>query len=169
MWFVELHPFEDGNGRVGRAITDMAIAQDEKSAVRLFSLSAQFMRQQNGYYEILEKNNSSLEITSWLIWFLQQVNLACVAAETQIELVLAKARFWLQHKNTTLNEKQRKILNRLLDAGEGFKGGMNTRKYMSITKTSRATAYRELADLVEKGCLESRGSGRSVSYVIKRN
>lgn len=168
LWFVIIHPFEDGNGRLGRAITDMAIAQDEKSSIRLFSLSAQIMRERNNYYKILEKSNHHLDVTPWLAWFLQQVTLSCIAAENQIETVLAKARFWLKHKNTFLNEKQRKVLNRLLNEGENFKGGMNTRKYMSLTYTSRATAYRELADLVAKGCLEARGSGRSVSYIIRK-
>jgi Fic family protein len=166
---VTLHPFEDGNGRLARALTDMAICQDEQRPVRLFSLSAQIMRERNAYYDVLERTQrDGLDVTLWLAWFLEQVNGACESAEATVGKVLDKARFWLRHQNIVLNERQCKVLNRLLDAGaDGFAGGMNTRKYVSLTKASRATAYRELADLVEKGCLLQTGAGRSVSYVIK--
>lgn len=169
LWFVTLHPFEDGNGRIARAITDMAIAQDEKCRTRLFSLSAQIMKNREEYYDILEKTQrGELEITDWLRWFLQQVTGACQLAELTIDRILEKAHFWLQHKNTALNERQRKVINRLLDAGQtGFTGGLNTRKYMSLTKTSRATAYRELHDLVEKKCIERIGDGRSAGYILR--
>jgi Fic family protein len=169
LWFVTLHPFEDGNGRLARAITDMALAQDEQQPMRLFSLSAQILREREGYYTILEQTQrGGLEVTEWLAWFLMQVEAAATAAEQTVANTLAKARFWLKHQATHLNERQRKVLNRLLDAGPGgFEGGINTRKYMSLTKTSRATAYRELADLVEKGCLVSTGKGgRSSGYEI---
>ena len=167
LWFVTLHPFEDGNGRLARAITDMALAQDERQPMRAFSLSSQILREREAYYAILERTQKGgLDVTDWLAWFLKQVESAAVAAETTIADTLAKARFWLRHQATHLNERQRKVLNRLLDAGpDGFEGGMNTRKYMSLTRTSRVTAYRELADLVEKGCLEPTGKGgRSRAY-----
>lgn len=169
LWFVTLHPFEDGNGRLARALTDMAICQDEQRPVRLFSLSAQIMRERNAYYDILEQTqHGGLDVTAWLAWFLEQVNGACESAEATVGKVLDKAKFWLRHQNIVLNERQRKVLNRLLDAGvDGFEGGMNTRKYVSLTKISRATAYRELADLLEKGCLSQSGAGRSVSYTIQ--
>lgn len=169
LWFVTLHPFDDGNGRLARALTDMAICQDEQRSARLFSLSAQIMRERNAYYDALElTQRGGLDVTPWLAWFLEQVNGACESAEATVGKVLEKAKFWLCHQNISLNERQRKVLNRLLDAGaEGFAGGMNTRKYVSLTKASRATAYRELADLVEKGCLLQMGAGRSVSYVIR--
>jgi Fic family protein len=169
LWLVTLHPFEDGNGRLARAITDMAISQDERRTQRLFSLSAQIMRQRNVYYEVLERTQrGTLDVTAWLAWFLEQVALACELAGGTIEHVLAKARFWLRHQGTLINDRQRKVINVLLDAGPGgFAGGMNTRKYVSLTRTSRATAYRELADLVEKGCLTASGGGRSVSYEIR--
>jgi Fic family protein len=167
LWFVTLHPFDDGNGRLARAITDMAIAQDEGQPMRAFSLSAQLLREREAYYEILERTQrGGLDVTDWLAWFLTQVEAAAAAAETTIADTLAKARFWLRHQATDLNERQRKVLNRLLDAGrEGFLGGLNTRKYMGLTRTSRVTAYRELADLVGKGCLEPTGKGgRSSGY-----
>ena len=168
LWFVTLHPFEDGNGRLARALTDMAIAQDEKSTIRTFSLSAQMMRTRSAYYDILESTQkNSLDITPWLAWFLQQIVAACALAQKTIHHVLQKARFWMQHSKAPMNDRQRKIMNRLLDAGpEGFKGGMNTRKYMSLTKTSRATAYRELNELVEWKCLSPVGQGRSTGYVV---
>lgn len=168
LWFVIVHPFEDGNGRLARAITDMAIAQDEQRSIRLFSLSTQIMKNRKGYYDVLEKTTSNgLDITAWLSWFLTQITLACQSAEGTVISVLAKARFWLRHKHTVMNDRQLKVINRLLDAGiEGFVGDMNTRKYMSLTKTSRATAYRELDNLVEQGCLVRLGSGRSVNYKI---
>lgn len=168
LWFVTLHPFEDGNGRLARALTDMAICQDEQRPVRLFSLSAQIMRERTAYYDILEQTQrGNVDVTPWLAWFLEQVNCACESAEKTVGRVLGKARFWLHHQHSALNERQRKVLNRLLDAGDGFAGGMNTRKYASLTSVSRATAYRELADLVEKNCLVQTGAGRSVSYSIR--
>jgi Fic family protein len=169
LWFVTLHPFEDGNGRIARALTDLAICQDEQRPVRLFSLSAQIMRERNAYYDVLERTQrGGLDVTPWLAWFLEQVSGACDNAEATVGKVLDKAKFWLSHQHLNLNERQRKVLNKLLDAGvDDFEGGMNTRKYVSLTKTSRATAYRELADLVEKDCLSASGAGRSVSYKIR--
>lgn len=169
LWFVTLHPFEDGNGRLARALTDMAIARDERQPMRAFSLSAQILREREGYYAILERTQrGDLDVTDWLAWFLAQVEAAATAAEQTISATLAKARFWLRHQATALNARQRKVLNRMLDAGPGgFQGGINTRKYVGLTKASRATAYRELADLVEKGCLAPTGrGGRSSAYAI---
>lgn len=169
LWFVTLHPFEDGNGRLARAITDMALSQDERQLMRFFSLSAQILRERKRYYEMLERTQrGGMDVTGWLEWFLAQVEAAARAAETTLAVTLAKARFWLRHQATPLNARQRKAINRLLDAGPGgFGGGINTRKYVSLNKTSRATAYRELADLVEKGCLTpTAGAGRSSGYEI---
>ncbi|MBM3266184.1 MAG: Fic family protein [Candidatus Sericytochromatia bacterium] len=166
LWFVTIHPFEDGNGRLARAITDMALSQDEGRPFRAFSLSAQILRERDAYYEILERTQrSDLEVTAWLGWFLAQVASAAEASEATIARVLGKARFWLKHQGTPLNDRQRKVLNRLLDAGPGgFAGGLNTRKYVGMTRISRATAYRELTDMVAKGCLRQAGAGRSVKY-----
>ncbi|HYE35299.1 Fic family protein [Methylocaldum sp.] len=169
LWFVTLHPFEDGNGRLARAITDMALSQDERQPMRFFSLSAQILRERESYYDILERTQrDGVDVTDWLTWFLSQVESSATASERTVANTLAKARFWLRHQAIDLNERQRKALNRLLDAGpEGFEGGINTRKYMSLTKTSRATAYRELSELVEKGCLTpTHKGGRSSGYEI---
>jgi len=169
LWFVTLHPFEDGNGRLARAITDMAIAQDEARPMRLYSLSAQILAEREAYYGILERTQrGGLEVTPWLQWFLRQVASACGKSETIVARTLAKARFWLRFQHAGLNERQRKVLNRLLDAGRGgFEGGINTRKYASLTRTSRATAYRELAGLVAKGCLAPTAArGRSSGYAV---
>lgn len=169
LWFVTLHPFEDGNGRLARAITDMALSQEEAQPMRVFSLSAQILRERDSYYRILESTQrGDLNITAWLVWFLDQVAAAATAAEGIIANTLAKARFWIRHQATPLNERQRKVLNRLLNAGpQGFEGGINTRKYVSLTKASRATAFRELADLVKKGCLlATEKSGRSSGYEV---
>lgn len=171
LWFVTLHPFEDGNGRLARAITDLMLSRDEGQSMRLFSLSAQILSQRENYYRILERTQrGGLDVTEWLAWFLEQVEAAAASAEFTVANTLSKVRFWLRHQSTDLNERQRKVLNRLLDAGPGgFEGGMNTRKYMSLARTSRATAYRELADLVAKGCLQPTGKGgRSSGYEIVR-
>jgi Fic family protein len=169
LWFVTLHPFEDGNGRLARAITDMTVAQDEHQPMRVFSLSAQLLREREAYYTALESaQRGGLDVTRWLAFFLPQVEAAATASETTIATTLAKARFWLRHQSTDMSPRQRKVLNRLLDVGpSGFEGGMNTRKCASLTKTSRATAYRELADLVAKGCLRPTGKGgRSSAYEV---
>jgi Fic family protein len=169
LWFITLHPFEDGNGRLARAITDMALSQDEQQPMRFFSLSAQILRERESYYAVLESTQrGGVDVTAWLEWFLAQVHAAASTAETTVANTMAKARFWLRHQSSNLNERQRKALNRLLDAGpDGFEGGINTRKYMSLTKASRATAYRELAALVAMGCIAPTGQGgRSSAYVI---
>jgi Fic family protein len=172
LWFVTLHPFEDGNGRLARAVTDMALSQDEQRELRMFSMSAQIMRVRDDYYTLLERTQrGQISVTDWLVWFLEQVAHACVLSETIIGGTLAKARFWLRHQATELNARQRKALNRLFDAmdldGEPFEGGMNTRKYANLCNTSRPTAYRELADLVAKGCLVANDQGgRSSGYVL---
>lgn len=166
-WFVSIHPYEDGNGRLARAITDMALAQDEKMSARYYSLSSQIMEERNNYYDILEKSQKGdLDITDWLLWFLGCFKRALDKSEALIAGVLQKARFWEVHNQTDLNARQRKTVIRLLEAGPGgFEGGMTTRKYAGMNKTSRATSYRELVDLVNKKVLApNEGKGRSVSY-----
>jgi len=168
-WFVTIHPFDDGNGRVGRALTDMALAQDENLSVRFYSLSSQIMEERETYYDVLEKvSKGNGDITPWLIWFLGCLIRAMERSKTIIGKVLAKSEFWQKHSQTVLNERQRKVINLLLDAGEGvFKGGLTTRKYVSVAKVSRATAYREITELVEKKILRFLpGRGRSVAYDI---
>lgn len=166
-YFVTVHPFEDGNGRIARALTDMALAQDEKLPVRYYSLSSQIMEDREEYYDILEKNQKAgPDITSWLKWYLKCYVRAVKKSESLTAKVMAKKDFWQEHRETEINPRQRKVLNRLLDAGQGeFKGGLTTRKYVSLTRTSRATAFREISDLLEKGLLkQNKAKGRSVSY-----
>lgn len=166
-WFVSIHPYEDGNGRLARAITDMALAQDERLAVRYYSLSAQIMQERQGYYQVLEQcQKGGLDITRWLAWFLGCFERALDTSDTLIGKVLKKARFWEMHGRKGLSARQRKVINRLLDAGQdGFEGGLTTRKYAAMTKASRATSFREINDLLGKGMLiQNPGGGRSVSY-----
>lgn len=171
LWFVTIHPFEDGNGRIARALSDLVIAQDEGRKARAFSVSAQIAQSRNEYYDLLERTQKGdLDVTPWLVWFLAQVEAAALGSRTLIARTLGKARFWMRHREVPLTDRQRKALNRLLDAGPGgFEGGMTTRKYASLAKTSRATAYRELADLVEKGCFVplGAGGGRSSAYDVR--
>lgn len=169
-YFVTIHPFEDGNGRIARALTDMALAQDEKLSTRFYSLSSQIMEERNDYYDVLEAcQKGSGDVTSWLKWYLECYTHAVEKAEKLIGNVLSKARFWQDHSQISISDRQRKVINRLLDAGkDGFEGGLTTRKYVSMAKVSRATAFREISELVENGFLiENSSKGRSVSYDLK--
>ena len=167
LWFAAVHPFDDGNGRIARTITDMALAQDEDLATRCYSLSSQVMAERDAYYEVLEHTNKQDgDITLWLKWFLGCMSRAILNSNRLLSNVMQKTRFWKRHAQTDLNYRQRKVLNRLLDAGPGgFEGGLTNRKYAGITHVSRATAQRELADLVKKSVLcPNPGGGRSASY-----
>lgn len=168
LWFEIIHPYEDGNGRVGRAILDMALAQDEKRTTRLFSMSARFMDRRDEYYSMLQKaSKGPLDVTTFLAWFLEQVEAAARSSETVVDAVLRKARFWMTHNRKELNERQAKALNRMLDSGpKGFEGAMTNKKYQSLTKASPATAQRDLADLVAKRCLAPVGTGRAARYEL---
>lgn len=170
-YFVTIHPFEDGNGRIARALTDMALAQDEKLTTRYYSLSSQIMEGIDEYYAILEKcsKSDSTDMTTWLVWFLECFQRAIQRSDKIIGNVLAKADFWQKHAQTELNERQKKVLNRILEVGPGnFKGGLTTRKYVSIAKVSRATAFREISDLLDKKILcQLPGKGRSVRYDLR--
>lgn len=169
IYFVTIHPFEDGNGRIARALTDMALAQDEKLEKRFYSLSTQIMAERDQYYDILESSQKGgLDITDWLAWFLRCTERAIVNAENIVSKVLAKASYWKKNETVEINGRQRKVINLLLDAGPGgFIGGLTTRKYVSIAKTSRVTAYREINDLLGKGLIvQNEGKGRNVSYDI---
>ena len=169
LWFVTLHPFDDGNGRLARAITDLAMAQAEHQSVRFYAMAATIMENRKAYYDVLEKTQrGDVDITNWLKWFVTMLKLTMQTAAQRINHVLQKAKFWQQHSQTILNKRQIKVLNRLLDAGpEGFEGGLNARKYMSLTKVSKATSTRDLTELVKSGCLVQKGGGgRSTSYEI---
>jgi Fic family protein len=167
-WFELIHPFDDGNGRVGRALLDRALAQDEKRAVRLYSMSARIMVVRDDYYEALaELSRGDLDVTAWLLWFLEQVTIAARGSEQIIRHVLRKARFWIRHSQQPLNDRQRKALNAMLDASpSGYIGGMTNRKYANLTKSSAPTAQRDLAELVALGCLVPAGGGRSARYEL---
>jgi Fic family protein len=169
-YFVTIHPFEDGNGRIARTLTDMALAQDEKLNVRYYSLSSQIMEERKSYYNILEKTSRSTgtDVSGWLAWFLECFEHAIQRSESILERVLAKADFWQEHAQDTLNARQKKAINRMLDAGPGgFEGGLTTRKYAGMNKVSRATAFREISDMFGKKILRQLpGKGRSVSYEL---
>jgi Fic family protein len=167
LWFVAIHPFEDGNGRIARTLTEMALAQDENQSIRYYSLSAQIVEQRKAYYQILERTNKADgEITEWILWFLQCMSKAILNSDNLLANVMLKARFWQRHAQTPLKERQSKVVNRLLEAGPGgFEGGLTNRKYAGMGHVSKVTAQRELADLVQKGILRTNpGGGRSTSY-----
>lgn len=169
LWFVTIHPFDDGNGRITRALTDLALSQahDTDPIVRM---SSRILQIRPDYYAALESAQAfrhGLDITPWLRWFLTQVAEACTQPEQIIQRSLAKGTFWARYNDKQINERQRKVLNRLLDAGPGgFEGGMTTRKYVSLTHCSPITASRDLVDLAASGCLLVVGAGRSTHYVI---
>jgi Fic family protein len=167
-WFELIHPFEDGNGRVGRVLLDRALAQDEDRSVRLYSLSARFMTVRNEYYDALQAlSRGTLDATDLLHWFLNQIVAACADSAHTVERVLAKARFWMRHGQSRLNVRQQKALNALLDAGpRGFVGGMTNKKYAHLNRVSPATAQRDLAELAARGVLKAQGAGRSVRYEL---
>ncbi|QJU60082.1 Fic family protein [Sphingomonas sp. AP4-R1] len=165
VWFVTIHPFDDGNGRIARAIADMALARSEESPQRFYSMSAQIRVERKAYYDILEATQKgSLDISDWLRWFLSCLDRAFDGAEIVLENVLRKARFWEAVAAEALNDRQRAMLNRLLD---GFEGKMTSSKWAVITKTSQDTASRDIADLVARGLLrKDAAGGRSTSYSL---
>lgn len=165
LWFVTVHPFDDGNGRLARAIADMCLARSEQSAQRFYSMSAQIRLERNDYYDELEKTQmDGTDITRWQEWFLGCLGRAIDGAEKLLENVLRKARFWERIGSAKVNDRQRLVLNKLLD---GFEGKLTTSKWAKLTKQSQDTAYRDILDLVERGVLV-RGpeGGRSTSYVL---
>ncbi len=168
VWFESIHPFEDGNGRVGRAIVDLALAQDLRRSSRLLGISAALRRRRDAYHDALNAaQRGDGDVTAWLEWFLDVYVEACRSSSALIEEALARARFWAEHREVALNDSQRRVLNKMLDAGPGrFDGGLTARKYMAIANTSRVTASRHLADLLEKGLIvRAEGSGgRSTRY-----
>ncbi|MBJ7370364.1 MAG: Fic family protein [Pseudomonas sp.] len=168
-WFVTLHPFDDGNGRLTRTITDLALAQGEAQAIRFYAMSASILEDRAGYHRILESSQkATLDITEWLTWFLQTLLRSLQQAITRIDSVLGKTRFWQAHRESDLSAEQIKVLNRLLDGGErGFEQGLNAGQYQAVAKVSKATATRHLAELLDKGCLQRLpGGGRSTRYKI---
>jgi Fic family protein len=165
LWFVTIHPFDDGNGRIARAIADMALARSESSSQRFYSMSAQIRLERRDYYAILERTQKGdLDITAWLEWFLACLDRAFDGAEATLGAVLRKARFWEALAGQSLSERQTKVVNRLLD---GFAGKLTTSKWAALTKASSDTALRDITDLVERGVLTRNGAGgRSSSYSL---
>jgi Fic family protein len=165
LWFVTIHPFDDGNGRIARALADLCLARSEQSAQRFYSMSAQIREERNAYYNILEETQKDgTDITLWQAWFLGCLGRAIDAAGTLLISVLAKARFWDSVGQPPLNERQRLILNKLLD---GLEGKLTTTKWAKLTDSSQDTAYRDILDLIDRGILvRSAEGGRSTSYVL---
>lgn len=165
MWFVTLHPFDDGNGRMARAIADMALARSEGSVQRFYSMSAQIHHERNDYYDMLERTQKrDLDITAWQDWFLNCLGRAIDGAQDTLAAVMEKARFWEQFAKEPLNARQIKVLNRLMDS---FEGKLTTSKWAKLVKCSQDTAYRDILDLIERGALQKDpGGGRSTSYSI---
>jgi Fic family protein len=167
LWFVTIHPFDDGNGRIARAIADMVLARSEKSPQRFYSMSTQIRQERAAYYDVLgETQRGTMDITPWMDWFLGCLGRAIEGAQTILGAVLAKARFWESVRGVPLNERQTLVLNRLLD---GFEGKLTTSKYARLTKSSQDTALRDILPLVERGILV-RGpeGGRSTSYTLAK-
>ena len=166
LWFVTLHPFDDGNGRIARAVGDHFLARADRSPQRFYSLSAQIQRVRGEYYDVLERTQkqSSLDATEWLAWFLLQLHRAVDTAHESLDGVMHKARFWRRFAQTPMNERQVLLLNRLLD---GFEGKLTSSKWASIAKCSADTALRDINDLVVKGALRrTEGGGRSTAYEL---
>jgi Fic family protein len=168
LWFVTIHPFDDGSGRVARAIADWSLARSENSPQRFYSMSAQIGQERNDYYEILERTQKgTLDVTLWMEWFLGCLGRAFDGTEVTLAAVLRKARFWERHAGVTMNDRQRDILNRLLD---GFTGKLTTTRWAKLTKTSHDTALRDIQALVDLGILKKDAAGgRSTSYSLKEN
>ena len=165
LWFVTIHPFDDGNGRIARAIADTALARSERSTQRFYSMSAQIRRERNDYYTTLERTQrGALDVTPWQEWFLSCLHRAIESSHDTLGAVLEKARFWERFAQQSLNGRQVKVLNRLLD---GFEGKLTTSKYAKLTKSSQDTAYRDILELLERGALrKDPGGGRSTSYSL---
>ncbi len=165
LWFITLHPFDDGNGRLARAITDMMLSRSDGTAKRFYSMSAQIQREKESYHAILEKTQKgTLDITEWLLWFLNCLSHAIKASASTVGSVLIKARFWQESAKYTITGTQRKMLSMLLD---DFKGNLTSSKWAKICKVSQDTAIRDIKDLVQKNLLQQKGQGRSTHYVLK--
>jgi Fic family protein len=165
LWFVTIHPFEDGNGRIARAIADMQLARADESPRRFYSMSSQIRKERDTYYDTLEATQKgSLDITSWLIWFLQCLDRAFLATNDILANVLTKARFWERYARVRLNERQTLIINRMLN---GIEGKMTSSKWAKMAKCSKETAIRDIQDVIEKGILlKEAAGGRSTSYIL---
>jgi Fic family protein len=165
LWFVTIHPFADGNGRIARAVADMALARSEQTGQRFYSMSAQIRRERDDYYTVLERTQKgALDVTGWQDWFLNCLGRAIEGADGTLSAVMDKARFWRRFARESFNERQIKVLNTLMD---GFEGRLTSSKWARIAKCSQDTAYRDIVDLVARGALQKDpGGGRSTSYSL---
>lgn len=164
LWFVILHPFDDGNGRIARALTDMLLARSDESELRFYSMSAQIQKNRKSYYEILEKTQKgTMDITDWLIWFFENLLSAIKSSEEITNNILQKSEFWQKTSNTVFNERQLKVLNRFLD---NFEGNLTTTKWAKMCNCSQDTANLDINDLISKKILKKQGKGRSTHYVL---
>ena len=166
LWFVAIHPFDDGNGRLTRTITDMQLTKADGFHLRFYSMSAEILREKKTYYEILEHTTSnSTDITEWLEWFLNTMKSSILRAKETVKRVVCKSSFWQRHREIPMNERQVRVVNMLWD---GFTGKLTSSKWAKITKTSQATALRDITDLIEKGILTAAADGgRSSNYLLK--
>ena len=178
LWFVVIHPLDDGNGRISRAIADLVLSKIEQSKIsKLYSMSSAINKNKKSYYEILDlttgfkrRTDSPLDITAWIQWFLKTLLIALDDARKSLDYILEKTAFRDLHRDDALNSRQVKVLNKILDKGiENYEGGLNNRKYIAIAKSSSATATRDLKDLLDKGCIKQREgtTGKSTSYSVK--
>ena len=165
LWFVSIHPFDDGNGRIARALTDMLLARSENSSKRFYSMSAEIKILKKEYYQVLERTQrGSGDITEWILWFLGCLDQALDSTHKTLSSVISKADFWERHRNVSFNERQRKLLNMQFD---GFFGKLTTSKWAKIAKCSSDTALNDINDLISKGILrKSDEGGRSTNYVL---
>ena len=165
LWFVTIHPFDDGNGRIARAIADWALARSEKSSQRFYSMSSQIRAERQAYYDILETTQQSdLDITDWMAWFLDCLGRAISGTELTLAAVFRKTRFWEKCAGKTINERQKLMLNKLLD---GFEGKLTSTKWATIAKCSQDTAQRDIQGLIDQGMLvKDAAGGRSTSYSL---
>jgi len=165
LWFVTIHPFEDGNGRLTRTITDMLMTRADQMPHRFYSVSAEILQRRNHYYDMLESTqNGNMDITDWMMWFLDTVGRAIESADRKVSAIMDKTRFWDANEQMEMNDRQRKLINRLLD---GFEGKLTTSKWAKIAKCSPDTALRDIQDLIQKGVLRKNDAGgRSTSYEL---
>ncbi len=168
LWFITIHPFDDGNGRIARAIADMQLSRSDQSKQRFYSMSAQIQQERKAYYDCLEKTQrGTVDITGWLLWFLDCFGRALSASTENVASVMNKATFWEKHRTVALNDRQRTMLNKLMD---GFEGKLTSSKWAKITKSSPDTALRDIQSLIQAKMLEKEeGGGRSTSYRVKLN
>ena len=166
LWFVILHPFDDGNGRIARALTDMILARSDDSKFRFYSMSSQIQKNRKSYYEVLEKTQKgSMDITNWLLWFLENLLIAIQSSGEITDKVLQKAEFWQKNSNLVFNERQIKVLNRFMD---NFEGNLTTTKWAKMCNCSQDTASLDINDLIAKKIMKKVGKGRATHYLLRK-